>query len=42
VAAWARTDNITGFCYFDSIGTLGDHRLTDPASNAASRNAIAG
>ncbi|MDG6107220.1 hypothetical protein Daura_31365 [Dactylosporangium aurantiacum] len=41
-AAWARANDIVGMLYFDSIGTLGDHRLRDTASQAAWRTAIAG
>jgi len=41
-AAWARTNNIVGVTYFDSFGTLGDHRLTDTASQGAWRSAIVG
>lgn len=41
-AAWARTNNIVGMLYFDSTGTLGDHRLRDTASQTAWRTAITG
>ena len=41
-AAWARANNVVAVLYFDSTGTLGDHRLRDAASQAAWRTAVAG
>jgi len=40
-AEWARDNDVVAFCYFDSIGNLGDHRLLDTASQEIWAAAVA-
>ena len=41
-ARWAQSNGAMWVAYFDSTGTLGDHRLLDAASQAAWRDAVTG
>ena len=41
-ADWARANNAAFVAYFDTVGTLGDHRLLDAASQAVWRGATTG
>ncbi|WP_157546283.1 glycoside hydrolase family 26 protein [Hamadaea tsunoensis] len=42
LATWARDNNAVFVSYFDEIGGLGDHRLTDTASQSVWRDAASG